>query len=96
MFDLLVLWRDDQRREVDALSSSSSCEGLRLLHDLCADGVLQPRHLAVAMRADPDLDDKMRRPRSDERRDVCGGELREHLKGRPSLRVVVAPTRPRP
>jgi hypothetical protein len=66
MLDLLVLWCDDQRREVDAFSASSSCDGLRSLHDLCAEGVLQPRYLAVALRADADLDDEMRRPRSDE------------------------------
>jgi hypothetical protein len=83
MLDLLVLWRDDQRREVDALSSSSSGDGVRPLHDLCADGVLQPRHLAVAVRADAHLDDEMRRPLRDERRDAGGGEPRETMEGPP-------------
>ena len=83
-------------RRAVSVSSSSSCDGLRPLHDLCAAGVPQPGHLAVAVRADADLDDDMRRPWSDERRDVCGGEPREQLKGRPSLRVVVVPARTRP
>ena len=77
------------------LSSSSRRDGSRP-HALAADGVLKARHLALAVSANADLDDDMSRPGRDERRDVCGGQPREHVKSRPSLGVVMTSARARP